>query len=155
MLWCMPSVTNMEIPFFNAQPFGWGWWQVVAGYPCIVLPASWPHPPSVTAGRGRPSSSSQRHGWSWPREDLQTHRFMGLRTLLHTVSTYAILRNLYRTWIRSCVRRSADLTQTQNSKIALFKSVEFIETCSIAQSKKLTSPLFYEKKPLFSFLRGG
>ena len=82
------------------------------------------------------------------REDLQTHRFMGLRKLLHTVFTYTIWRNLYRTWIRSCVWRSADLTQKRNSKIALSKSVEFIETCSIAQYKKLESPLFFTKETL-------
>ena len=56
--------------------------QVVAIYPhpLLVLPsqrhlvlpaarqdlAGHPHPPSVTGGRGPPSSSSQRHGRSWP-----------------------------------------------------------------------------------------
>ena len=40
--------------------------QVVARHPRPRITSSWPHPPSVTAGRGRPSSSSQHRGLVLP-----------------------------------------------------------------------------------------
>ena len=89
---------------------------------------------------------------------------MGLRTLLQIQYLHTQFDAIctYRTWqglnpwylcqITSDLKFGDLPTTSPESRIlkyvALFKSVEFIETCSIAQSKKFVSPLFHEQKSL-------